>query len=560
MSNKDLFIPFIESIENYSIPDKFSYPFYYEPDLLAKLAVAELQEFLTHQQIITHNFGLNSNQDGIVIGKMFGVLVVKKQNGDLGYIAAYSGKLSNSDNSNVFVPTVFDMVSHEQFLDEGMIHLSVINEQLTKLESDSDYMELFAKYEQDSILSNEIIKTERAKKIVARKNRKTKRNDAISTLSENEYQKLEESLKLESFQSKFYIRELIVYHEDKNKKTKERLDVYLDQVTALKTERKEYSIALQDKIFDQYKFLNANGDIRSLLDIFSNEYGMKPPAGSGECAAPKLFQYAFTHNLEPISMAEFWWGKSPSSEIRKHQHFYPACKGKCEPILGHMLKGLEIGDNPLLENLGKEKSITTLYEDDYMLVIDKPAELLSVPGRSIEDSVQNRLKKKYPLATGPLVVHRLDMSTSGIMLIAKTKEVHKFLQWQFIKRVIKKKYVALLDGELDSASGTIDLPLRLDIDDRPRQLVCYEFGKSARTHWELVEESNGISRVFFYPITGRTHQLRVHAAHPSGLDMAIVGDDMYGQRSSRLKLHAATIEFDHPISRERMKIESEVPF
>ena len=259
-------------------------------------------------------------------------------------------------------------------------------------------------------------------------------------------------------------------------------------------------------------------------------------------------------------MAEFWWGTPPKSEVRKHAHYYPACRGKCEPILKHMLQDVIMDDNPMEKNFAKDKVITTIYEDEYFLAINKPPELLSVPGIKVQDSVYTRMQFKYPDATGPLTVHRLDMNTSGLMLIAKTKEVHKLLQGQFIRRKVKKEYIALLDGIVEDDNGKISLPLRVDLEDRPRQLVCYEHGKKADTEWEVISRKNNITRIKFYPITGRTHQLRVHAAHPKGIGIAILGDDLYGTKGERLYLHAAKITFSHPISREKMTLEAPIEF
>ena len=303
--------------------------------------------------------------------------------------------------------------------------------------------------------------------------------------------------------------------------------------------------------------MNQAGEIKSLLDIFQDKI---PIGGTGECAAPKLLQYAFQHKMKPLAMAEFWWGQSPKSEIRKHRNFYPACIGKCKPVLSHMLEGIEMDENPLLKNPAEGKEIEIIFEDEHLLVINKPAEFLSVPGRYIKDSVAQRMKDKFPEATGPLIVHRLDMSTSGIMLIAKSLEVHKFLQSQFIKRTIKKRYVALLEGIVSEEEGTVDLPLRADWNERPKQLVCYDDGKPAQTKWKVIKRKNQQTRIHFFPITGRTHQLRVHAAHPLGLKLPIIGDDLYGTKSDRLCLHAEWIEFLHPISREVMTIEVEAGF
>ena len=259
-------------------------------------------------------------------------------------------------------------------------------------------------------------------------------------------------------------------------------------------------------------------------------------------------------------MAEFWWGKSPQSEIRKQGYFYPSCQGKCKPILGHMLQGMDIDENPMLVNPAVGKEVKIVYEEGSFLVVHKPAEMLSVPGINIQDSVYTRMKDRYSAATGALIVHRLDMATSGLLLIAKTKETHKALQRQFIKRTIKKRYVALLEGVIEEDEGTIDLPLRVDLDDRPRQVVCYEHGKAGRTLWKVLERTDTLTRIHFFPITGRTHQLRVHAAHASGLNTPIFGDDLYGKKGERLYLHADRLELQHPITKEPLVFEVAADF
>ncbi|WP_333780804.1 RluA family pseudouridine synthase [Tenacibaculum pacificus] len=251
-------------------------------------------------------------------------------------------------------------------------------------------------------------------------------------------------------------------------------------------------------------------------------------------------------------MAEFWWGKSPNKEIRKHQQFYPACQGKCKPILTHMLSGIEMDTNPLLKNPAIGKEIEIIFEDNELIVVYKPEDFLSVPGIHIKDSVYTRIKQQIKNISGPIIVHRLDMATSGLLVLAKNKESHKFLQSQFINRTIEKRYTALLDGIVTKNKGTITLPLRVDLDDRPRQLVCYEYGKPTKTNWEVIERKEGKTKIYFYPISGRTHQLRVHASHSLGLNTPIVGDDLYGKKSKRLHLHSDTLVFLHPITKKKM--------
>ena len=297
-----------------------------------------------------------------------------------------------------------------------------------------------------------------------------------------------------------------------------------------------------------------------MIDIFRNRVIDVPPSGTGDCAAPKMLQYAFSNGLTPVAMAEFWWGKSPNSEVRKHGNFYSACRGKCEPVLGHMLQGIDVDPNPFLTNQAIGKTLETIYEDEYICVINKPTEFLSGPGKHVTDSVQERMKDKYPESTGPLIVHRLDMSTSGLLVIGKTKEIYTQLQLQFVKRTVKKRYIALLDGVVANDEGYIDLPLQLDINNRPYQKVEYEFGKSARTRFEVIERKAGKTKIYFYPITGRTHQLRVHAAHVDGLNAPIVGDDLYGVKGDRLHLHAESIMFTHPVTGEEVTLSVEAEF
>ena len=349
-----------------------------------------------------------------------------------------------------------------------------------------------------------------------------------------------------------------------------------------KEERKNRSIALQEWIFRQFRLRNALGEEEDILSIFKRTAHRNPPAGTGECAAPKLLQYAYLHGFQPLAMAEFWWGNSPKGEIRRHGHYYPSCRHKCEPILGFMLQGLDVEPNPLLTSVTDATLLETVYEDEYLLVVNKPAGMLSVPGKTGQASVLSILQERYPDATGPLLVHRLDMDTSGLLLAAKDKDIHTLLQKQFEGRSVKKRYVALLDGipHGKKPKGFIRLPLRPDFDNRPLQMVCFEYGKPAVTRYELLppamsfraersEAKNldnnhvGVHEVFriaFYPETGRTHQLRVHAAHPDGLDCPIVGDPLYGRPSDRLYLHAEALEFRHPVTSQRMHITKEAPF
>ena len=552
------FIPFKEEFASLKRPNKFTFPFYYTPHKLSIQACEELQEYLSGELEWKHNFGITEAEKN-PIGKMFGVLVVENENKELGYLSAFSGKMAGVNTLGDFVPPIYDMLSEDGFFLKGQSELTEINKRVRELDTCED----IAIAQEILINETNLYKTEvkelRAHMVLDKKLRKEKRAEA-KELSEEQYSRINGKLNKESILQKNKLKELHNYWEERIEKAKQKEQEQSTERTYLKEKRKKLSAILQQGLFDKYHFLNARAEKRSLLSIFKDTLQGVPPSAAGECAAPKLLQFAFLNNLKPIAIAEFWWGEAPKSAIRKHKHYYPACQGKCLPILTHMLQGLEVDENPLLKNPGEGKTIEMVYEDEHLAVINKPNEFLSVPGKTIQDSVFSRMKTKYPEATGPLIVHRLDMATSGIMLIAKTKKAHDNLQQQFIKRTIRKRYVALLDGIVKEPYGTIDLPLRLDIDDRPRQLVCYEHGKSARTNYEVLKIEKGKTRIHFYPITGRTHQLRVHASHYKGLNTAISGDDMYGSKSNRLHLHAEFIAFTHPTTNDLVEFSVEAEF
>ena len=539
------FQKFKAPISEIKLPEKFTFPFYYKPHPLAKIATKEVQEYLENQTDFKHNFGLSEDNTTLPIGKMFGVLVVKNSKNEIGYLTAFSGKLADKSLPDKFVPPVFNMRSYGSFYLKGEEEITEMNHRLSFLEQNENYIHLKNSLQNITKSINDDLEKEKEKLKRYKKERKARKKTGKSTLNKSDFKLLEKKLIQESFNNQFYYKELEEYYKNKVAKKRKELAAFEDEIGSIKKERKEKSNYLQQTLFSKYAFLNHKKESRSLLDIFNNP-AIKPPAGSGDCSAPKLLQHAFLNDLTPICMAEFWWGISPNSAIRKHKNFYPACQGRCKPILTHMLGGIEMDENLLLENLAENQELEIVYEDNVLLIVNKPSEFLSVPGKNISDSVYTRIKEKYPKATGPLIVHRIDMSTSGILLLTKTKEAHKVLQSQFIKRTIKKRYVALLDGDLTENSGTIKLPLRVDLDDRPRQLVDFEYGKNAETNWQIIKKENGKTKVYFYPITGRTHQLRVHAAHKDGLNTPIVGDDLYGKKENRLHLHAEFIEFSHP--------------
>jgi len=556
---ENCFISFKDSIDSYTLPERFTFPFYYQPHPLCLLAAKELQDYLQRQKKWQHNFGLGGDNEG-AIGKMFGVLLVRNQDNKIGYLTAFSGKLAGKNHIGKFVPPVFDLLHEDGFFLTAQVEINKLTEQLQQMEKNPQIAYYKKILTAESKASLEQIKKQRESIIAARKIRKAQRSRAQTESDKPAFLQLKEQLAQQSIKEKNQLKKLTAYWAKRLAVAQNNLDLLTDEIKQLKNQRKNQSACLQKKIFQQYYFLDKKNRKKSLHSIFINTTRGVPPAGSGECATPKLLQYAYQQQMQPLAMAEFWWGASPKSEIRKHQNFYSACQGKCQPILKHMLNGIKMDDNPLLNNPAQKKTIKIIYQDDAVLVINKPAELLSVPGKDIEDSVYLRIKQSYPDAVGPLIVHRLDMSTSGLMVLGLTKDAHKNLQKQFIQRSIKKRYIALLDGLLTVDKGYIDLPLRVDLDDRPRQLVCYKYGKPAQTQWQLIERKGRQSLVYFYPVSGRTHQLRVHAAHLNGLNTPIAGDDLYGHKADRLYLHAETLEFRHPVSRELMHFQSDAEF
>lgn len=447
-------------------PQRFTYPFCYEPHPLCVLAAEEVK-----RQVAAI---------GLKEGKMLGVLVVTTPTGELGFLAAYSGLMMGSNDWPWFVPPVFDATPPDGHFKQTERQISALNEQLRLLPPDSE------------------------------------------------------------------------------------------EAAALKARRKQLSEQLQLWLFDQYHFLNGYGQERPLVDVWQDYHCSArikkryplPPGGTGDCCAPKLLQFAYRHGLTPRCMAEFWWGPSPKTDIRHHGQFYPACRGKCKPVLTWMMKGLKVDVNP--ETLGFARlPLTTVYEDSYLLVVNKPSGMLSIPGRVEEYSVTSVMKERYPES---IPVHRLDMWTSGLLVVAKNREVHAALQEQFVHRTVSKRYVALLEGALPADrpdEGRISLPLYADPINRPRQIVDYERGKTAITEYRVVSREPSATRISLFPHTGRTHQLRIHCAHPDGLNCPIRGDELYGHtlfgslgtedQSPRLCLHAEYLALTHPLTGERME-------
>ena len=537
---------FTTSISDIPLPERFTYPFCYTPHPLCVMAAEEVQNYLSKQ---------SDWQEELSQGKMFGVLIVQTEDGSIGYLTAFSGILAGKNIHPYFVPPVYDLLQPQGFFKIEEENISAINRRIRRLEEDKKYIDLRSNLTQTTQSAQDalsIAKTQlkeaKDKRELLRKTGQLNAKEEAELIRESQFQKAEYKRLERSWKDKIASLQVEAGNWEK-------------QIQELKTERKVRSAALQQQLFEQFRMLNYRGEAITLCDIFEQTVHKTPPAGAGECAAPKMLQQAYLHHWKPIAMAEFWWGNSPKNEVRHHGYYYPACKGKCEPILRHMLQGLEVEANPMQQEAerGNEK-LNIVYEDQWLLIINKPAGMLSVPGKERQTSIYDLARKAYPEAEGPMIVHRLDMATSGLLIIAKDKKTHQHLQAQFKNRSIQKKYIALLDGIVPEDEGTIELPLCPNPLDRPRQMVDTQYGKPAITYYQVLERTDKYTRIAFYPHTGRTHQLRVHAAHPSGLHCPIIGDELYGKKDKRLYLHAESIEFTHPVNGQSMCITEKADF
>ena len=575
-------------------PRQFTYPFCYDVDPLAEAASEELQHYIA-------TTGLMSAEKGC--GKMFGVLVVEYEDEEgalqRGFLAAYSGLLGGRNDWQYFVPPVFDAQQPDGHFKRTEREISAINREISAIEHDPQYLQSVAQHEETMKRLQAEVEAFKVE-VDAAKARRDARRKSGEPLSEEEQAEMVR-------ESQFMKAELRRRRKAMEQAESAFHNPHATLLKSLQLQRKQMSDELQRWLFAAYRMLNAKGEERDLIDIFREYTHAMPPAGAGDCCAPKLLQYAYQHRLRPVCMAEFWWGESPASEIRHHLHYYPACRSKCLPILTHMLKGLDVAPNPLAQ---KRHTVEprVLYADEYILVVDKPAGMLSVPGKaddsasvSVEEYFANNSKLKTQNSKFLKAAHRLDMDTSGLLVLARTEQAYVELQRQFASRETVKRYEAVLSGvpkhttphstfrsdvpepitqnskfktqnsstQPDGCLGAISLPLIADINDRPRQRVDMEHGKPALTLYNIVEvraadantavayttkkADKSLTLVHLYPKTGRTHQLRVHCAHPQGLACPILGDPLYGtERADRMYLHAAELTFRHPITGEPM--------
>ncbi len=533
---------FHSPISDTALPERFTYPFCYTPHPLCVQASEEVRTYLSSR---------TEWHDELQNGKMFGVLVVRTPDGRIGYLAAYSGTLDGRNDLPYFVPAVYDMLRPEGFFRREEALISQINLKIGQMEHSEDYRSANQAVESAEQAATEELSALKEDLRTA-KSQRDERRRAGGIPPEEEERMIRESQhrKAEYKRRERHWKTLLA-------DLRARATGFEQEIVRMKEERRNRSARLQQQLFERFEVENARGERTNLSVLFAQTVHKTPPAGAGECAAPKLLQYAYKNGLHPLAMAEFWWGNSPKTEIRHHGHFYPSCKGKCEPILNFMLRGLEVEENPMrVKMMNFLGELTTLYEDEWIVVVNKPAGMLSVRGKQAGvESVEEVMMRRYPEAKGPMIVHRLDMATSGLLIITKTRQVHRALQEQFKRREIRKRYIALLDGHPARHEGIITLPLTPDPMDRPRQIVDNQHGKPAVTRFETLSEEGGFTRMALYPITGRTHQLRVHMAHPQGLHCPIVGDELYGHPARRLMLHAESVEFRHPISGQMIRLE-----
>lgn len=510
-------------------------------------------------------------------GKMFGVLVVADESTEaIGYLAAYSGQIGGRSDQEGFVPAVFDYLQPDGYFKQHEAEISRINQSIDQLESNERMKAAQDIIRQLEETRRQTIENYRQEMKAAKTRRDERRKNG--DLTPEETQRL-------TRESQFMKAELHRLKMSVSKETalEREYNAFQDDLDQLRRLRRQLSDHLQRWLFSQFNMRDKDGQEADLLTIWAHADTPTdiPPAGSGECCEPKLLQYAFTHGLRPLQMAMFWWGESPKDIIRHHLHFYPACNGKCKPILRFMLGDLLPADLnlPISSDSTNDSAATaapqtleTVYSDSSIIAVNKPAGLLSVPGKGQRVSALTLLRRMLPHAEGPLLAHRLDMSTSGLLLAAQTENMYHALQDLFLRHRIHKTYIALVCPQADSPllddrqQGTISLPLSPDFLDRPRQRVDHRHGKTAVTDYEVIgrqtdADGHMILRLALRPQTGRTHQLRMHCAHAEGLHAPIVGDPLYGNLAApRMYLHAARLVFDHPTTGRKIEIECSPDF
>nr|BDT37105.1 pseudouridine synthase [Myxococcus sp. MH1] len=573
------------------------------PSLLARQAAEVLQRELREGWVAP---GVpTSPLEGREGGKMLGVLVVRLSDGRLGFLRAFSGMLAGHWDVEGYVPPLFDRAARASLEPQGEATVKALLARAEAMRASPELLTLRAAHAEQSARHAAELAALRERHEVRRKQRHARRAELTGASSKRPQQVPSASsrddgaapawvvrpggtvespasrpaeshgegatqaaalrtslhaLDQESRGDKAERRRLETTHASERSSLEPKLLRLERRLRALDRLRHMVSRAVMRRIHDTYVITNARGERRLLRGLYERA---QPPSGAADCAAPKLLAYARAHGLRPVALAEFWWGAPPPSGGRVTGAYYAACRDKCGPLLPFMLEGLHVAPprtfTPPSTTPG---ALSILFEDRWLVVIAKPHGLLSVPGReaSLSDSVLTRLRARHPDATGPLLVHRLDLDTSGLLVAALDARTHSALQRQFVHREVHKRYVAWVDGIVTGEEGRIDFPMRVDLDDRPRQIHDPIHGKPAVTEWRVLERRGGRTRVALFPLTGRTHQLRVHAAHPLGLGAPIVGDRLYGRDGERLMLHAESLTLLHPGTGERVTFDCPAPF
>ena len=530
---------------SYPLPDSFTDPFRYSPHPLVIQAGELLMDRIRNSSALSEIFAE---------GKMLGVLAVAHGKGykKIGYLAAFSGNAGGMNMIEGFVPPIYDLLDPDGYFKVKEAEISALNAAITSAETGSDLASIRKELTETEALMTEEIARQKARMAIQKAERDQIRSEVLEDTRSCE-------LIRQSQHEKAELRRIKAHWDVVITGLKDRLAEQMETIREMKQRRKEMSDALQEWIFRQYIVQNSLGESSSIFDIFAAS-GLVAPGGTGECAAPKLLNYAFRNGLKPLAMGEFWYGESPSTAVRTEGHFYPSCTSKCGPLLGYMLQGMHLMK---IENIYGNPSV--LYEDDDIIAAVKPSGMPSVPGLNWGTSLLEWLITETRCETIESV-HRLDMDTSGIMIFAKNPQAGSHIRKQFEEHTVRKTYKALLSISgtrhvCASESGTISIPLSPDYDERPRQKVDLKQGKEAITEYCVEEVLEDGILVTFRPLTGRTHQLRVHSAHHLGLGHPIVGDLLYGgDAGTRLCLHAYEITFIHPTSRIETTFSTQVEF
>ena len=613
------------------IPKGFTDPFRYVPHpLVTKAAGIVMQRISRIEECL---------REGFEEGKMMGVLIVKvpadfssftdwiDEEKRIGFLYAFSGSVSGRGVIDGFVPPIFDLCAPGGYYRSREAEISALNKRILDMKESSLLAELREELNAAEGTRDDEIGLMKARMEISRREREEIRSEL------SDPSRLAELVRESQFE-KAELHRLKMSWTERIRETRCRLDDVLSEIRELKQHRAALSDKLQKWIFEQYLVHNASGESSTIWDIFAGQ-GLVPPGGTGDCAAPKLLNHAFINGFEPVAMGEFWYGKPSDTAVRVHGHFYPSCTSKCGPLLKYMMTNYSHDKSwappvheatgghgfsrPPFRNIFKEQHFevpgndgaepVVIYEDEWIAVVVKPAGMPSVPGLDGHLSVLEWLNsdERRSIFDQPVTyeaVHRLDMDTSGIMVFAKSAEAAVNLRRQFEMHTVRKTYMARLAPETcitdsgsrqpeavlplkDGEKGRIEIPLSPDYDERPRQKADKAHGKAALTEYEVVSvNSDGTSDMLFHPITGRTHQLRVHSAHPLGLGRPILGDLLYGgysiysgqsawqeaeqandidsrcimhaSEARRLHLHAFSITFRHPSSGEELCFSSRV--